>query len=200
MRSKAANYSWPVRAGVGRAVGVARAWGARVRAVVVRERLFVVALVAGVALRLLAMLGYPGAVWFEADSSIYLGAALRLRQAVSRVSGYSLFLRVLEPFHSLTLVTGVQHLMGLGIAVLVYALARRAGVRRRGDRGRRGAAGRVRDRRRRVVMPEALFTLLVMAAMALILWRGRVQYGRLRCWPGCWPDAPSTCAPRACPC
>ena len=157
---------------------MARAWGARVRALVARERLFAVALVAGAALRLLAMLGYPGALWFEADSSIYLGAALRLRPAASRVSGYSLFLRVLEPFHSLTLVTGVQHLMGLGIAVLVYALARRAGV----PRGWATAAAlpvlldgfEIEDEH--MVMPEALFTFLVMGAMALILWRGRVRW------------------------
>ena len=151
--------------------------GRRMAAGVARERLFAVALVAGAALRLLAMLGYPGALWFP-DSFAYLGAALRLRPAASRVSGYSLFLRVLEPFHSLTLVTGVQHLMGLGIAVLVYALARRAGV----PRGWATAAAlpvlldgfEIEDEH--MVMPEALFTFLVMGAMALILWRGRVRW------------------------
>jgi hypothetical protein len=50
---------------------------------------------------------------------------------LSKTMGYSLFLRVLLPFHSFTLVAGAQHLMGLGIAVMIYLLARRAGARRR---------------------------------------------------------------------
>src|SRR6516162_7992978 len=89
---------------------------------------FIVALAAGAGLRLLAMLGYPGALWFSGDSYVYLGAALRLRPDLSKTTGYSLFLRALEPFHSLTLVAGVQHLMGLGIAIMIYALARRCAV------------------------------------------------------------------------
>jgi hypothetical protein len=43
-------------------------------------------------------------------------------------TGYSLFLYGLGPFHSLTLVTGLQHLMGLGVAVMIYVLLRRSGV------------------------------------------------------------------------
>ncbi len=62
---------------------------------------------------------------------MYLGAALRLRPDLSKTTGYSLFLGALEPLHSLALVTGVQHLMGLAVAVMVYALARRSGVSER---------------------------------------------------------------------
>src|ERR1700760_942770 len=90
---------------------------------------FIVALAAGAGLRLLAMLGYPGALWFAGDSYVYLGAALRLQPNKSKTTGYSLFLKALEPFHSLTLVTVTQHLMGLAMAVMLYALLRRAGVR-----------------------------------------------------------------------
>ena len=107
---------------------------ARVRALVARDPFFAAALGAGAGLRLLAMLGYPGALWFAGDSYVYLGAALRLRPDLSKATGYSLFLRALEPAHSLTLVTGVQHLMGLGIAVMIYLLARRSGVPNAGPR------------------------------------------------------------------
>jgi hypothetical protein len=78
------------------------------RALIARNPLFAAALAIGAGLRLLAMLGYPGALWFAGDSYVYLGAALRLRPDLSKTTGYSLFLRALEPFHSLTLVTGVR--------------------------------------------------------------------------------------------
>ena len=149
----------------------------QVRALVARNPWFVAALAAGASLRLLAMLGYPGALWFP-DSFAYLGAALRPQPDLSRTTGYSLFLRALEPFHSLTLVTGVQHLMGLGIAVMVYALARRNGV----PTGWATAATlpvlldgfEIEDEH--MVMAEALFTFLVMLALLLMLWRGRVPW------------------------
>ena len=48
------------------------------RGVISRNRLFALALAAGAFLRLLAVLGYPGALWFSGDSYVYLGAALRL--------------------------------------------------------------------------------------------------------------------------
>jgi hypothetical protein len=92
------------------------------------NKLFSWALLAGALLRLDAMLGYPGALWFSGDSYIYVGAALRPLPDLSKVTGYSFFLRLLLPFHSFTLVTGVQHLMGLLIAVIIYVLLRRNGV------------------------------------------------------------------------
>ena len=54
----------------------------------------------------MASIGYPGALWFAGDSYVYLGAALRPQPNLSKSTGYSLFLRLLLPFHSLTLVTG----------------------------------------------------------------------------------------------
>ena len=157
--------------------GILRAHRLRVRVLVTRNPSFAAALATGAVLRLLAVLGYPGALWFS-DSFVYLGAALRPRPDLSRTTGYSLFLRAFEPFHSLTLVTGVQHLMGLGIAVMIYALARRSGV----PRGWATAATlpvlldgfEIEDEH--MVMAEALFTFLVMLAMLLMLWRGRMSW------------------------
>ncbi len=151
---------------------------ARVRALVARDPLFAAALTAGAGLRLLAMLGYPGALWFAGDSYVYLGAALRLRPDLSKTTGYSLFLRALEPAHSLTLVTGVQHLMGLGVAVMIYLLARRSAVSKRWATVATLPVlldgFEIEDEH--LVMAEALFTFLVMLAMLLMLWRSRVSW------------------------
>src|SRR3984885_7973257 len=100
----------------------------RLRHLAGENRLFTGALVAGAVLRLLAILGYPGALWFAGDSYVYLGAALRPQPNLSKSTGYSFFLKLLLPFHSLTLVTTVQHLMGLAVAVLIYVLLRRNNV------------------------------------------------------------------------
>lgn len=144
---------------------------------------FTVALAAGAGLRLLAMLGYPGALWFSGDSYVYLGAALRLRPDLSKSTGYSLFLRALEPFHSLTLVTGVQHLMGLGVAVMIYALARRSGVPPRWATAATLPVlldgFMIEDEH--MVMAETVFTFLVMLATLLMLWHSTSS--RRMSWP-----------------
>src|SRR6516162_1183789 len=139
---------------------------------------FIVALAAGAGLRLLAMLGYPGALWFAGDSYVYLGAALRLRPDLSKATGYSLFLRALEPFHSLTLVAGLQHLMGLGVAVMIYVLLRQAGVSPNWSTVATLPVlldGFVIEDEH-MVMAEALFTFLLMLSMLLILWKSRIGW------------------------
>ena len=150
----------------------------RFRALVLRHRLFAAALTAGAGLRLLALLGYPGALFFAGDSYVYVGAALRLRPDQSKTTGYSLFLRVLEPFHSLTLVAAVQHLMGLAVAVMIYLLLRRVGVSARWSTAATLPVlldgFEIEDEH--MVMAEALFTFLIMAALLLILWRPRVSW------------------------
>jgi hypothetical protein len=134
---------------------------------------FISALAAGAVLRLVAMIGYPGALWFAGDSYVYLGAALRLQPNLSKTTGYSLFLHVLEPFHSLALVAGLQHLMGLAVAVMIYLLLRRSGVPQRWATIATLPVlldGFVIEDEH-MVMAEALFTFLVMLSMLLVLWR-----------------------------
>jgi len=159
-------------------VRIGGALAARGRALIAGHRLFAAALAAGAGLRLLAMLGYPGALWFAGDSYVYLGAALRLRPDLSKTTGYSLFLRALEPLHSLTLVTGLQHLMGLGIAVMIYLLLRRSGVSPRWATAATLPVlldgFEIEDEH--MVMAEVLFTSLVMAALLLTLWRRQVSW------------------------
>ena len=150
----------------------------RVREMVVRNPYFAAALAAGAGLRLLAMVGYPGALWFAGDSYVYLGSALRLRPNLSKTTGYSLFLKILEPFRSLTLVTGLQHLMGLGVAVLIYLLLRRSGVSQRWSTAATLPVlldgFEIEDEH--MVMAEALFTFLVVLALTAILWSRRVPW------------------------
>ena len=150
----------------------------RLRELAGRHPQFALALAAGAVLRLVAMLGYPGALWFAGDSYVYVGAALRPRPDLSKTTGYSLFLRALLPFHSFTLVTGLQHLMGLGIAVMIYLLARRAGVPKLWATVATLPVlldgFEIEDEH--MVMAEALFTFLVMLALLLILWRYRTPW------------------------
>ena len=146
---------------------------------------FIVALAAGAGLRLIAMIGYPGALWFAGDSYVYLGAALRPQPNLSKTTGYSVFLHALEPFHSLTLVAGLQHLMGLAVAVMIYLLLRRNGVSQRWATA--AALPVLLDgfviEDEHMVMAEALFTFLVFVSMLLILWHSAHS------WRVSWPVA-----------
>ena len=145
----------------------------RLRRLAGENKLFSWALGAGLVLRLFAAIGYPGALWFAGDSYVYLGAALRPRPDLSKSVGYSFFLRALLPFHSLTLVTTVQHLFGLVIAVLLYVVLRRNGVSK--VVATIAALPELLDgyiiEDEHLIMAESLFTGLLMVAVVLLLWR-----------------------------
>jgi hypothetical protein len=147
----------------------------RLRRLAGENKLFSWALAAGLVLRLFAAIGYPGALWFAGDSYVYLGAALRPRPDLSKSVGYSFFLRLLLPFHSFTLVTGVQHLMGLLIAVMIYVLLRRNGVSK--TWAAVATLPQLLDgyiiEDEHLIMAETVFTFLLMVAMVLLLWRPR---------------------------
>jgi hypothetical protein len=105
--------SWTTRAGVRNLA--ARAWSG--------HRLFIIVLTPAVLLRVDAELGYRWQAWFN-DSFQYVQDTVHFNLDSIRVSGYSMWLWVLEPVHSYAVVTIVQHLMGLAVAVMIYALAR----------------------------------------------------------------------------
>jgi hypothetical protein len=89
-----------------------------------RHKTFTAVLAGGAFLRMLAVLGYRPASWFN-DSFDYLHVAMSPYPHPIRPDGYSFFLWILKPFHSFAVVAGLQHLMGLAAAVMVYALLRR---------------------------------------------------------------------------
>ncbi|WP_141578100.1 hypothetical protein [Actinomadura sp. WMMA1423] len=86
-----------------------------------RNWLFCAVLLVGIVLRVLAMVGFRGVLWFN-DSYDYVRIADDPFPHPLRPSGYGLFLWGLKPFHSLALVTVLQHAAVLGLAVLGYRM------------------------------------------------------------------------------
>ncbi|TDE18848.1 hypothetical protein [Actinomadura sp. 6K520] len=141
-------------------------------------------LVPAVLIRVAAVLGYPAPMWFG-DSPEYLESAIEGRPGETRPSGYSLLLWLLKPFHSLTVVVSVQHVLGLLTGVLVYVLVWRAArdVVRPWAAGLLGAALTVpvllpvhQVALEHMLMSDSLFTFLLLAAVAAVLWRRRMTW------------------------
>ncbi len=144
------------------------------------------AVTVALALRVLAVLGYPTILWFG-DSVGYLRSAVRLAPSGTRPSGYSVLLAVLKPFHSFIVVVTVQHLLGLGVALMVYALVwrhvRAAWPSRAwlpGALGTSVAAPVLFDAYQieleHLGLSDALFMFLLVAAVVVLLWRTEVGW------------------------
>ena len=123
LRGPTARRAWPIRQGepVWRGVRAFRSLALRTWA---GHRLFIIVLIPSVLLRADAELGYRWQAWFN-DSFQYLMNTVHFQLDPTRVSGYSIGLKILQPIHSYALITILQHLMGLAVAVMMYALARR---------------------------------------------------------------------------
>ena len=107
-----------------RGARAAAAWlGRLIRA----HRPFVIVLAVAVALRVVVMLGYPPAMFFN-DSYNYMTDAVTKTPDIVRSNGYPFFLYALLPFHSLALVTGLQAVMGLAMGTGIYAVLRHRGL------------------------------------------------------------------------
>lgn len=91
------------------------------------HRPFCLVLVVAALLRIVVMLGYPPAMFFN-DSYNYMTDAMTKTPDIVRSDGYPLFLYLLLPFHSLNLVIGLQALLGLAMGVGIYAVLRRRGL------------------------------------------------------------------------
>jgi hypothetical protein len=144
-----------------------------IRSVVRNHLFFGLAVIAAALVRLCAMLGYRRAIWFDGDSYTYIAGALQLWPSRARSSGYSLFLWGLQPFHSTTLVVGIQHLLGLLSAVVVYMLLRRYGLP--GWGATLLAVPLLFDayqmQLEHMIMADVLFATLLVVAAVILLWR-----------------------------
>lgn len=126
----------------------------------------------GLGLRIVTMLGFPPAIWFAGDSITYVNTAITHKPSLSRESGYSLFLILLKPLHSFAVVTAAQHLMGLAIAVMIYALLRRHGLPRWG--ATLATLPVLLDayeiQLEHEILPDVPFAFLLVAAVTLVSW------------------------------
>ncbi len=134
------------------------------------HRLFTILVLLSLLPRILAARAFRPAL-LTADSFLYMKDAVNSTLGVIRPSGYSFFLRVLEPFHSLLLITTIQHLMGIAIAVIVYGLLRYHGLP--GWGAALAAAPTLFDTRQialeSYILPDTLYCLVIMLAVAVLL-------------------------------
>ncbi|MEU8341111.1 hypothetical protein AB0C74_05405 [Spirillospora sp. NPDC048832] len=142
--------------------------------------LFALVLVAGVVLRVVTMLGFRGVLWFN-DSYDFLRVADDPFPHPLRPSGYGLFLWVLKPFHSLALITALQHAAIIGLAVAGYRmLVRDFEVRR--TWAALAVAPILLDsfqiELEHLLLSDTLFTVLVLAAMLLLAKPGSAGWRR----------------------
>ncbi|WP_329094607.1 hypothetical protein OG979_09935 [Actinomadura citrea] len=145
-----------------------------------RNWLFCAVLLVGVVLRVLAMVGFRGVLWFN-DSYDFVRIADDPFPHPLRPSGYGLFLWVLKPFHSLALVTVLQHAAVLGLAVLGYRmLVRDFEVRR--TWAALAVAPMLLDafqvELEHLLLSDTLFTALVFGAMLLLAKPGEAGWRR----------------------
>jgi hypothetical protein len=143
------------------------------------HRLIAIAVALAVLVRVLAMLAFRPAL-FTPDSFSYLSEALHPRPGTWHPAGYPILLFLLLPFHSLLLVTFVQHLTGIAIAVLGYALLRRWGLP---AWGAVLAMSPVLFDSRQValeslILPDVLYEFVLMLAVVLLLTRRKLTAGR----------------------
>lgn len=139
---------------------------------------FLVALLAGLALRVVVMVAYRPALLFP-DSFGYLRRAHDLVMDDMRPLGYSLFLKpIVTVTDSLAAVSLVQHLLGLVIALLCYAFLLRRGLPRWA--ATLAALPVLLDPLQLVLehymLSDVLFEILLLGACLALLWRHRPGY------------------------
>jgi hypothetical protein len=139
-----------------------------------RHWVFAVLLAVGIALRVVTSLAYRPALIYI-DSIGYLDNEAHLKPELVRPIGYPVFLRILPLGPGLWVVPLVQHLLGLGMAVAIYALLVRLDVTR--WLAALATAPVLLDAMQlnleQQILTETLFEALLLAGVVLLLWRPR---------------------------
>lgn len=150
------------------------------RSWMVEHRPFLVALAAGVLMRVIVQLAFPPA-FIHSDGPTYLAAIDPLQPTPERPVGYVLL--VLLPASWVTsdvmLVSLVQHLLGLLTAVVLYAVLRRWGA------GRWAATlaslpvllDTMQLNLEHSVLSDSLFVFIVVGGLALLIWNQQLRLG-----------------------
>jgi len=149
-------------------------WRAAGAAAVRQHWLAAALLAAGLVLRVLAQLAYRPAL-FYIDTPRYLYNAAGMDPV-----GYKGVLLAILPVANFDAVAAVQHLLGLGMAVVIYLLLLRRGVPR--WLAALGIAPVLLDgyqlQTEQTIMPGTWFEALAVAGLAILLWRPAVRWRR----------------------
>ena len=152
----------------------------RVVAVMREHWLFLLLLVSGAVMRVIVSLAYQPALLLVRDAHAYLRRAveLDLSPTVFRPMVYPLLIKPLLAIGGLDLVPLMQHLAGLGMAVLIYLLLIRLGCTRV-----LAAVGTVpvlfegfQLNVEHFVLAEAFFELMIVGALVLLAWSDRPSF------------------------
>jgi hypothetical protein len=150
---------------------VAGGWAAAVR----RHWLAIALLAAGLVLRVLAETAYRPAL-FYIDTTRYL-----YNSGGNDPSGYTGMLKAVLLAGNLDAVALVQHLLGLGMAVVIYVLLLRRGAAR--WLAALAIAPVLLDgyelQNEQTIMPGTLFQALIVAGLAILLWRPELTWRRV---------------------
>jgi hypothetical protein len=142
----------------------------RLGALVRRHWLLSLLLLAGLVLRIIVQIAYRPAL-FYIDSIKYLFGAYPGNDP----PGYNFVLKALLPVMNIDTVAALQHVLGLGMAVVIYALLLRRGVAR--WLAALAAAPVLLDayqlQLEATIMPDVLFEALLVAGFAVLLWRSQ---------------------------
>jgi hypothetical protein len=132
-------------------------------------------LVAGLLLRVAAQIGYQPALLYIDSKKYLFGTEVRSWGAFDPLGYLLLVLRPVLWFGNLAVVALLQHILGIALAVTLYVLLLHFGVSR--WFAALATAPILLDGYQLVaeqtVMPDALFEVLVVAGLAILLWRRR---------------------------
>ena len=152
----------------GAAPGAGQPWGTRAIRLLARHWLLVLLLAAGLALRIAAQIAYQPALLYV-DTLKYLYGASPGADPL----GYTLLLRAMLVVGDLSIVSLVQHLLGLAMAVALYAVLLRRGTNR--WLAAVAVAPVLLDAYQvqieQTIMPDVWFEAMIVAGLAVLLWR-----------------------------